>query len=270
MITFPNAKINLGLFVTDKRPDGFHNLESIFTPISWCDILEVIPSSELTFKSSGINIPSSLSQNLVIQAYNLLKDNYDLPPVSVLLDKRIPIGAGLGGGSADASFMLLLLNQYFNLNINQDELCLYANKIGSDCPFFIKNQPCLVKGTGELLKPINIDLKDYKIALINPGIHISTKEAYSGITPKKPKSSILDIIQSPIDDWESNGLKNDFEDHIFQNHPVLPSIKKQLYNAGASYSAMSGSGSTIFGIFKNEIPELNLDDNWQFFNAKFT
>ena len=252
MIVYPNAKINLGLNIIEKRPDGFHNIESCFLPIDLCDILEVVESDTNTyFSSTGIPIPGNSDTNLCVMAWQRLKENYTIPNVSIRLHKQIPIGAGLGGGSADGAFMLKALNELFDLKLSIDVLEKYAAQLGSDCAFFIKNKPALAQGRGDLLSEIPLNLKDHKIVLINPGIHIGTAEAYSGITPQKPVQKITEILNRSMNTWQSD-LKNDFEDHIFSNHPEIVRIKAELKNIGAIYTAMSGSGSTVFGIFKQK------------------
>ncbi|MFT7036469.1 MAG: 4-diphosphocytidyl-2-C-methyl-D-erythritol kinase [Cyclobacteriaceae bacterium] len=251
MISFPNAKINLGLNILSKRPDGYHNLSSCFYPLGWKDILEIIPSNRIQFTSSGIAIPGGNMNNLCIKAYNLLYNNHHIPPVHIHLHKIIPIGAGLGGGSSDAASTLKMLNNIFNLNISTTLLEEFAGQIGSDCPFFIQNKPILVSGTGTEFNPALIDLSKKKVIIIHPNIHISTKEAYSGIVPKAPKNSILKISKLPLSNWKSL-LVNDFERLISLNNPEISNIKKTLYDSGAIYASMSGSGSSVFGIFKED------------------
>ncbi len=250
MITFPNAKINLGLNITEKRDDGFHNIQSCFYPVQWNDVLEIIPAKKTTFNSSGIDIPGKPESNLCLQAYQLLKKDFQLPNVEIYLHKIIPIGAGLGGGSADAAFTLKTLDQLFELHLDDFILEEYAEKIGSDCPFFIKNKPILALEKGTTFESINIDLKGKHIVLIYPNIHVSTAEAYAGIKPQKPIIDIKEIIENqPIKKWKDL-LQNDFEASIFSNRPQLLEIKNQLYALGASYASMSGSGSAIYGIFE--------------------
>lgn len=257
MISFPNAKINLGLNITSKRADGYHNIESCFYPIPWQDSLEVIEAASFAFHSHGLDIPGDASSNLCVKAYEIIKADHDIPPVEIHLLKQIPMGAGLGGGSADGAFTLTLLNDLFKLGLSTEQLEAYALQLGSDCPFFIQNQPVIAKGRGEDLQAIDLDLSGYHLAIHNPGIHISTKEAYSGITPKQPEHSISDIISRPIGNWKDL-LHNDFEDSIFPSHPQIQQLKEDMYNAGAIYASMTGSGSTVFGIFENEI-----DQNWK-------
>ena len=260
MIVYPNAKINIGLNIVGKRPDGFHNIETVFYPINLTDILEVVSSDEqengISLATSGIQIDSRLGENLCEKAYQKLKKlSPQILPAKAHLHKIIPIGAGLGGGSADASFMLKLLNDYFKLNHSSEILRKLASEIGSDCAFFIDNTPSFAHGRGELLKPIDLSLKGYKIQLINPGIHISTQLAYSGVQPSKPEISLEELVLRPPENWKDK-IKNDFETHIFKMFPDIENIKNNLYRAGAVYASMSGSGSSVYGIFSetNKLP----------------
>ncbi len=252
MVSFPNCKINLGLYITEKRADGFHNIETCFLPVTLRDTLEVIPTetNKLEFTNVGTPIVGDISKNLCVTAYHLLKDAYPdkVYPVHILLNKQIPMGAGLGGGSADGACTLLMLNEYFNLALSKDQLIEFALMLGSDCPFFILNTPSIGKGRGEQLSALPIDLKGYTILLINPGIHISTKWAFEQINPAYREQSIGDILLQPISTWK-HALVNDFEAPIVKAYPVIDSIKKELYSKGAVYAAMTGSGSTVFGIF---------------------
>ena len=250
MIVFPNAKINIGLNIISKREDGYHNIESVFYPVELSDILEVLPSNKLSFASSGINIPGDVESNLCLKAYQLIKSDYNIPPVQIHLHKIIPIGAGLGGGSSDATYTLKALNDIFDLNISDTQLEKYASKLGSDCPFFVKNKPVFATGTGIEFEPLELDLTEYTIKLEYPEIHIGTKEAYSGVIPTQPKHSIKELIHQPISNWK-DFIKNDFEASIFPNHPKIEKLKKSFYNNGAVYSSMTGSGSAVYGIFKN-------------------
>ena len=248
MIVYPNAKINLGLNVLSKREDGYHDISSVFYPVKECvDILEIIKSERFEFTRSGIEI--SDGENLCEKAWKLLDTDFGIGNVKIHLHKQIPIGAGLGGGSADASFTLKYLTELFDLNLNNKELEKYALRLGADCPFFIDNTPKLVEGIGEKMTSIDLDLSNYEIRLVNPDIHISTKEAYSGIVPKTPVLSVDKIIELPIIEWKGK-LKNDFEESIFEKHQQLEGIKDELYKQGSIYSSMSGSGSIVFGIFE--------------------
>ncbi len=261
MLFFPNAKINLGLNITSKRADGYHNLESIFYPIAWCDVLEIIPSKQLSFESSGLSIPGQ--GNLCLMAYELMKSHYGIAPVSMHLHKNIPIGAGLGGGSSDAAFTLIALNTIFELGIENDELKKMAAQLGADCPFFIDNAPSLASGIGELLNPIDLDMSNYHLLVVKPDVFVSTLEAFSSIVPQTPIPSLAEEIKMPIEEWR---LKNDFEQSIFPQYPELLEIKKSLVQAGALYASMSGSGSSIYGIF-SEKPQLEFDDCQLFYQV---
>ena len=246
MIVYPNAKINLGLNVLRKREDGYHDISSVFYPVKECvDILEIIKSEEFEFTNSGIEIPDG--ENLCEKAWKLLHTDFGIGNVTIHLHKQIAIGAGLGGGSSDASFTLKSLNELFDLNLNNKELEKYALRLGSDCPFFIDNTPKLVEGIGEKMTSIDLDLSNYEIRLVNPDIHISTKEAYSRVVPRIPVLEVEKIIELPIIEWKEK-LKNDFEESIFLKHPELRELKDQLYKEGAIYASMSGSGSVIFSI----------------------
>lgn len=250
MIVFPNAKINIGLNVVEKRIDGFHNIESIFYPVmELFDVLEIIKSEKLQFSSSGIAIPGNEADNLCVKAFGLLKADFNISPVHIHLHKVIPIGAGLGGGSADAAFTLKALNQLFELHLTDEQLIEYARKLGSDCAFFIKNKPIYAFGKGDEFEPIELDLSKLDIKIEYPKIHVGTAEAYAGVHPKKSVTNIKEAIQLPVSEWR-NALKNDFEESIFPNHPQIKALKEKFYNEGAIYASMTGSGSAVFGIFK--------------------
>lgn len=269
MIAFPNCKINLGLSIIEKRADNFHNLETIFYPIPLKDVLEIVPSdsSDLVFRSSGLPIPGDSSKNLVLKAYHLLKESYNLPAVKIHLYKNIPMGAGLGGGSSDAAFALILLNKLFKLNLTNDELLPLASKLGADCAFFIRNKSVFAYAKGAQFEAIGIDLSGMEILLIKPNVHIRTAEAYAGITPFAKIRRLNEIIQGDISDWKTT-LINDFEKHIFLKHPEIGQIKQELYDQGAIYSAMSGSGSAVFGIFE-KMPDIkNLFKNYYCWGSK--
>jgi len=267
MICFPNAKINLGLHVTEKRKDGYHSIETCMVPIPLFDALEmIIETKKTTFESSGIDIPGDLKSNLILKAYQLLqKDFSNLPNVDIHLLKKIPIGAGLGGGSADAAFALKLMNNLFDLILDDFFLEEYAAQLGSDCAFFIENKPQIATGRGEILEPVTIDLKGTHLVLINPGIHIGTKEAYEGATPTKPKVKLEEVL-ADRSRWKEE-LVNDFEASIFPNHPEIAAIKETLYENGAYYAAMSGSGSSVFGLFEEKPDSINWNENYFQFEA---
>ena len=254
MICFPSCKINLGLRITQKRADGFHALETVFFPISIKDALEIIiepdtTAAPITFTSSGLAINGEPSDNLCFKAYGLLKKDYPtIPNIKMHLHKKIPMGAGLGGGSSDGAFTLVTLNQLFNLQLSEQALLNYALQLGSDCPFFIINTPAFATGRGEILTPTTVDLSGYSIVIVNPGIAISTKLAFSLITPKVPDNNVAAVIQQPISTWK-DVLINDFEQPIFNSFPELANIKETLYQKGAAYASMTGTGSTVYGIF---------------------
>ena len=252
MIAFPPCKINLGLNVLSKREDGFHNLETIFYPVQWTDILEIIPSEETTFTSSGISIPGEESENLCLKAYQLLQDDFKIAPVKIHLHKIIPIGAGLGGGSSDTAYTLRLLNSIFKLSLSTDQLKQYASKLGSDCSFFVEDRPMIGTGKGEILEPIELSLKKYYLVLIKSPIHVSTKEAYNNLIPKKPTHQLSEIVNGSINNWKDL-LKNDFEESVFRKYPEIKVIKNKLYEEGAVYASMSGSGSSVFGLFEKPV-----------------
>lgn len=252
MLVFPNAKINIGLNILRKREDGFHDIESCFYPIGLSDVLEVIESPKkegLKFNLSGIAVEGD---NLCVKAYKQLASLYALPPVKIHLHKIIPIGAGLGGGSADASFMLKVLNEMFALKLSSEKLKEQALFLGSDCPFFIDNVPVIAKGRGEVLNPIPLKLSGYHLVIIHPGIHISTTEAYRGVVPNRESTSLVEKLKSlKVKEWK-NEIKNDFEQHIFKKYSVLENIKSKLYRLGAVYVSMSGSGSSMYGLFEEK------------------
>ncbi|MEO6251889.1 MAG: 4-(cytidine 5'-diphospho)-2-C-methyl-D-erythritol kinase [Ferruginibacter sp.] len=265
MIVFPNCKINLGLQILGKRDDGFHNLETVFYPVPFKDALELIPNKNnaVEFTGTGLAIDGKSEDNLCVKAYHLLKkDHPQLPAVKIHLHKTIPLGAGLGGGSADAACMLNLLNDKFDLKLSTAQLQNYALQLGSDAPFFIINKPCFATGRGEMLEEVAVDLSMYKIKLINPGIHISTGWAFAqrpdGFEPSD-RSNLKEIIHQPIETWKAD-LKNDFEKPVFDAHPEIQMIKESLYQQGAVYASMSGSGSTVYGIFNNKINTSSFKD----------
>jgi 4-diphosphocytidyl-2-C-methyl-D-erythritol kinase len=261
MVNFPNAKINLGLYITNKRSDGYHDIVSCFYPINWEEPLEIIPSSEFLFTSSGIPVPGTTDTNLVVKAYELIKKNHKIAPVAIHLHKVLPMGAGLGGGSSDAASALMLLNQLFKLNLTTEILLEYSSQLGSDCAFFILNEPCVARGRGELLHPIQLSLKGYFLLLIHPGIHISTQAAYQGVRPRPLEIPIEQIIEQDISKWKDS-LINQFEEHLFIEVPALKTIKEKLYAMGAVYASMSGSGSAMFGLFKTKPNEQTWPSNY--------
>lgn len=265
MICFPIAKINLGLNVVERRPDGYHNLETVFFPVQLKDALEVqvmdeaFPSAyDCDLKVTNIAIEGDEQRNLVVRAYNLLKQDFpQMPRVHVHLHKAIPTQAGMGGGSSDCAAMLLLLNTMCNLGLTQQQLIDYAAKLGADCPIFILNRPAYAEGIGERLQPIDLDLSGSYLAVVRPDIPVPTKEAFSHIHPCKPAKNCLDVVRQPIETWRHD-LVNDFEQSVFALHPEIGAMKQRLYDLGAVYAAMSGSGSALFGIFK-EKPTLDTE-----------
>lgn len=259
--SYPNAKINLGLHITEKRLDGFHNIETVFYPIvNFFDKLTIVRNKEkMLLNISNLKIDGDWETNLCVKAYRLLQEDFELPDVHIFLEKNIPIGSGLGGGSSDAAFLLKAVRFMFKLDLTDKQLMNYAAKIGSDCAFFIKNIPMFATGRGEILTETTINLSEYYLVLVKPDIHISTKEAYSLVTPKKRDFSLKEKIENtPIEKWK-DFLVNDFEEFLFDKYPVIRLIKQELYEAGALYASMTGSGSAIYGIFryKSETEVLN-------------
>src|SRR5574344_51378 len=259
MINKPCAKINLGLNIISKRSDGYHNLETVFYPIPLYDRLEVIAADgllvsgkhyDLTIK--GISIEGDDSNNLVVKAYLALREKYNLPDIHILLEKNIPTGAGMGGGSSDCAYMIRLLNKLFSLGMSNKEMCRHAASLGADCAFFILSEPAYATGIGDILTPIQLHLDNYNLAIVKPNIHISTAEAFRNMKPKNPLKPISSIIYQSIETWKDDMI-NDFEEGIIQNHPEIGIIKERLYNIGAIYAAMSGSGSAVFGLFNRHV-----------------
>lgn len=258
MVLFPNCKINLGLTIIRKRADGYHDLETVFYPVGLRDAVEVIKSSDVNressveFSLSGLPVLGEAADNLCVKAYHLLKKDFpELPSVQIHLHKTIPMGAGLGGGSADGTFTLKLLNHICQLNLSDHQLIGYALQLGSDCPFFITNKPCFATGRGGIMREITLDLSKYTFLIVNPGIHISTTHAFSQIAPGKSQQSIQEIIQQPVHLWKDQ-LLNDFEIGVSKLHPEIAQIKEQLYAKGAVYASMTGSGSAVYGLFEQE------------------
>ena len=272
MITFPNAKINLGLNIVEKRPDGYHNLETIFYPIPLQDALEITPweGGERKYKlaQSGIQIAGDDENNLVVKAYKLLDSLYNLLPIEINLLKHIPSGAGLGGGSADAAFMLCMLNQHFQLNIPNDQLEVYAAQLGADCAFFVENKPTFAEGIGNIFSPIELSLKGYKLLLVKPDIFVSTRDAFAQIKPKRPTISLKEVAKMPVEAWKTY-MVNDFEESVFPQFPAIADIKAKLYDMGAIYASMSGSGSSVFALFKGdaELPKVDFGEGAFVFEA---
>ncbi|MDF2447834.1 MAG: 4-diphosphocytidyl-2C-methyl-D-erythritol kinase [Bacteroidota bacterium] len=254
MICFPNAKINLGLHVTEKRADGFHNIETVFYPVGWNDALEVIeaksPEPEFNLHVSGLPVTGNTTDNLLYKAFTLIRQIKPLPAMDVYLHKVLPMGAGLGGGSSDAAFFINLVNEQFDLNFPEEERLQIARQLGSDCAFFIKNKPVLATQKGDVFEEINLNLAHLFIAIIYPNVHSNTKEAYSLVKPQRPSHSLPDILTQPVSTWKHE-LVNDFEKSIFSVYPVVEKTKNDLYDLGALYACMSGSGSAVFGLFEH-------------------
>lgn len=274
MLFFPNAKINLGLNIINKREDGYHDIETVFYPVGLKDALEGIKSGVgpavdgkeigIRFSCSGLEVAGEANHNLCVKAYQLLQNDFpSLSSVQLHLHKAIPMGAGLGGGSADGAFTLLLLDQLCGLHLSKEQLTHYALQLGSDCPFFIVNKPCHAAGRGEIINEIELDLSPYQFVIINPGIHVATAAAFAQIKPGKPARAIADIISLPVWQWKEL-LVNDFEKTVSQTHPEIATIKRELYQKGAVYASMSGSGSSVFGLFeKGNTPALTLQPTWK-------
>ena len=275
MIAFPNIKINLGLSITEKRPDGYHNLETVFYPVALEDALEIRTSSETEKKiilhQYGMEIAGNPEDNLVAKAYSLLDKEFHLPPVEIHLYKHIPSGAGLGGGSADAAFMLKLLNNKFELGLPDDTLEEYAAKLGADCAFFIKNRPTYAEGIGNIFSPLPLSLKGYRIWLVKPDIFVSTRDAFAKIKPHHPEMSLKEIAQLPVEEWNGR-MVNDFEESVFPQFPAIGEIKEEMYRQGAVYASMSGSGSSVYGLFKEDavLPEVDFGEKAFVYKGQFT
>lgn len=252
MVSFPHCKINLGLRVISRRDDGYHDIETCFFPVPWNDVLEIIPSETMSFTNTGLNIPGRPEDNLCLKAYYLLKEDFDLSPVSMHLHKIVPMGAGLGGGSSDGAFALKLLNLIFELELTTEKLSGYAARLGSDCTFFIGETPMLGTGRGEQLDPIELSLKGKFLVIVKPDVHVSTAAAYRGIKPSQPNVSLPTILNIDINQW-SEVLVNDFEEVVFAQHVELSELKARLIANGAVFAAMSGSGSALFGIFDSAV-----------------
>lgn len=265
MLVFPNAKINLGLNITEKRPDGYHNLETIFYPIPVEDALEVNVLNEGNEKfrlhQAGLEIAGAAENNLVVKAYKLLDEKFDLPPVDIHLYKHIPSGAGLGGGSADAAFMLKLLNERFSLALSDGELEEYAAKLGADCAFFISNRPTYAEGIGNIFSPVSLSLIGYQIWLVKPDIFVSTRDAFAQIKPHRPAMFLKEIVKLPVEEWKGC-MVNDFEESVFPQFPAIAEIKEEMYRQGAVYASMSGSGSSVYGLFKADaaLPDVDFGE----------
>ncbi len=268
MISFPNAKINIGLNVINKRADGYHEIETVFVPIAIYDILEIVHGRGFSFNVSGLKIGGDIFDNLVVRAFDLMRKKFFLPLVNIHLHKSIPIGAGLGGGSSDAAFTIKLLNDIFELNLSTNKLLSLAEELCSDCPFFILNKPSFATGRGEKLTLIDLPLRGYTFVVIYPNIHISSAEAYKSVVPRMPENSLRELIKLPPTKWK-DFVKNDFELILFSKYPILKKLKEALYSKGAIYASISGSGSSIYGIFSDDaLPKDRNIMGFKYFIAK--
>lgn len=253
MVVFPPGKINIGLQVVSKRSDGYHDLITAFVPLPLTDILEIIPAPSFSFSLTGIAVPGSDATNLCVKAYDLLKRDLEIPPVAIHLHKIVPVGAGLGGGSSDATHTLLVLNELMGLRLTGEKLKAYALALGSDCPFFLEKGPRLGKGRGELLEPLDLSLAGMFLVVVKPEIHISTAEAFAGLSPGMPEHDLKYVLENlPPRNWKDH-VRNDFEVSIFRKHPEIAVIKTRLYESGAVYASLSGSGSSLFGLFSSPV-----------------
>jgi 4-diphosphocytidyl-2-C-methyl-D-erythritol kinase len=257
MILFPPAKVNLGLHILFKREDDYHEIETGMIPIPFTDILEITEADKFEFLQTGLAIPGNLDTNLCVKAFQLMKQKFAIPNVQIHLRKQIPMGAGLGGGSADAAYVLKGLNDLFKLNVSISELENLSAQLGSDCAFFIEHKPQIARGRGEVLSEINVDLKGKYLILLNPGIHVGTKEAYDGVQPRAASKRIEKVLSGSVDTWQSE-LLNQFEESIFPKFPLIKELKDSLIQLGAVYASMSGSGSSVFGIYKEKPTEIQL------------
>lgn len=268
MILYPPAKINLGLNILRKREDGYHDIDTCMVEIPFTDILEVTKSDSFEFLQTGIKISGAGGTNLCEKAYQLLQNEFEIGPVRIHLRKQIPVGAGLGGGSADATYTLLALNELFQLELSIQKLKQIASQLGSDCPFFVDGLPQIAQGRGEILSPVEHDLSNVYLVLFNPGIHVGTKEAYDGVSVSEDVVAVEEILQKPIEQWKEL-LKNDFESSVFQQHSEIQQLKESLYQSGAIYAAMSGSGSSVYGLFINKDVAMNVNSTYLIYKGSF-
>ena len=264
MIVYPNAKINIGLNVVEKQPDGYHNLETVFYPIGLQDILEIkvldegnVPECGYKLKITGTILDGSPEDNLVVRAFKMLKHDFNLPPVSIGLYKHIPTGAGLGGGSSDAAFTIKTLNKRFDLRLTDEQMEDYCTRLGADCPFFIKDTPVFATGIGNEFHPVSFSLKGKHLVLVKPDIFVSTKDAYAKVNVRRPDTPLPELLAQPLETWKDTVI-NDFERSVFSKYPEIAAIKDSMYDIGAVYASMSGSGSSVFGIFDE--PVENIDE----------
>ena len=249
MISFPNAKINLGLHVLAKQENSYHKIETCLYPIDLCDALEIVRSDQFSFCQTGLKVEGPQESNLVVQAYDLLKTYHNLSPVAVHLHKLVPMGAGLGGGSSDAAFTLKMLNELFDLQLETNQLRILASQLGTDCPFFVDNRPAIATGIGTTLKNVDVDLKHFRIEIRHSEVHVSTSDAYKKVSMNNSQTSLHKVLNSPVENWQKD-LSNDFEKSVFGEYPEILQVKNELLSEGAVYASMTGSGSSIFGLFR--------------------
>lgn len=261
MLAFANAKINLGLLLTSKRSDGYHNLQTVFYPVKLYDVVELVDAQQTSLTIKGIDIPGYAEDNICLKAFKNLQADFDLPHQHIILLKKIPVGAGLGGGSADAAFIIKLVNEKFGLNLSVAQMQDYARILGADCAFFIENRPAYAVGIGDVFENLTIDLSSHFMVLVKPPIHVSTVEAYASVKVKEPQTSLKDLIHLPLVQWRDY-IMNDFEPAVFSKYPQIDEIKTKLYASGATFALMSGSGSSVFAIFEKpvQLPELEKDN----------
>lgn len=256
MIVYPNAKINIGLNVVEKRPDGYHNLETVFYPIELLDVMEITDSEVFSIRVTGTVLDGSPEDNLVTRAYRMLAEDFDVPPVAIHLHKHIPTGAGLGGGSSDAAFTIKALNDKFNMGLSTEQMEGYASRLGADCAFFIKDEPVFATGIGDVFHPMDFSLKGKTIVLVKPDTHVATADAYRHVKPFAPATSLTELLRAPLKEWKES-VVNDFEASVFQKYPEIAAIKDRLYDLGAEYASMSGSGSAVYGIFDRPVDNVD-------------
>ncbi len=267
MLTFANAKINLGLNLIEKRSDGYHNLETIFYPIRVTDAVELVDANTTSCVTKGIIIPGEDKDNICLKAFNQLQLDFKLPNQQIVLLKNIPVGAGLGGGSADAAFLIKLVNEKFNLDLTVSQMQSYARKLGADCAFFIENKPVYAFAKGDEFEEIEINLSNYNIVLVKPPVHVCTALAYANVKVKQPTISLKKLIHLPVEEWRTT-IFNDFEPSVFAKYPQIDGIKAKLYAAGATFALMSGSGSSVFGIFEKPVQLSELEkENLVFYDV---
>ena len=275
MISYPHAKINIGLSITEKRPDGFHSIETVFYPVSLYDTLIIEPAcneanEKINFVCEGIELPDAPQNNLCCKAYNLLDVDFDLPPTNIRLFKNIPVGAGFGGGSSDGAYTLKALNDLYKLQISDEKLANYAGLLGSDCTFFLQKTPAFGTGKGDILKPLSLSLTGYYILIVKPPVFISTAAAYSAVVPQKTPYHLPELLKTPINEWRRT-IFNDFEESIFKKYPETGIVKERLYSEGAVYASLSGSGAGVYGIFKDNPCEIaKIFHSYFTFNQYFT